>query len=266
MPLGPCREFILAREFLFANERLASHSYPPWGNGVGDPFIYSRSKQKKITDRVTIAPLDWGDGGIFLALSVTCKKTPWAHEQRKTLFVLCLSLKQDSASHQTWQPPEWRVIWLRRRRLCTRRQPRSTRGFMCEHAHTRTNKKRDLCVFFSPVALMKLQLWIIHSDWMKVTLWFQGTFKYTVLLNIILRYILSVFTLKHSHTLFVQSYSLSYTIISFLWMGKHSLKSWHVVYITYIKCKGLLKITRMGEGVREGWGLCISTGGKVVSR
>lgn len=29
VPLGPCREFIFAREFVFANERLASHSYPP---------------------------------------------------------------------------------------------------------------------------------------------------------------------------------------------------------------------------------------------
>lgn len=81
----PLRGFVLAREFLFANERLASHSFPPCGDGVGDPLIYSRSK--KIPGSVTVGLRRWGGG--FYALSLTCKKTPWDHEQKITLL-LCI--------------------------------------------------------------------------------------------------------------------------------------------------------------------------------
>lgn len=155
-------------------------------------------------------------------------------------MTLKLPLKQDSSSYQIWQPPEWQVIWLGRRRLCTRRQPRSVRGFMCMHVHTCTNKKRGLCVFFFLVALVKLQLWIIHSDWIKVTLWFKETFKYPVLLNIILC-ILSAFTLQTFTYTFCISL-VTYTVISFgVGRAWHKVLAGSEVYLTYKTCKGLWK-------------------------
>lgn len=189
----PLQGIYICQRLLFANDWLASHSYPPWGGGVGDPFINSRSKQKKITDRVTIAPLDQRDFLCFICHMQENTLGPWA-ENNTLGFVSCLPLKQDSSTHQTWQPPEWQVIWLCRRRLCTRRQPRSWEvSCACERA-LKHKQKRDLCVcvFFSPVALVKLQLWIIHSDWMKVTLWFRGTLKYPVLLHTVCVYTTSV--------------------------------------------------------------------------
>lgn len=63
---APAGSLYLPEKFLFANEWLASHSYPPWGDGVGCPSIYSGSKHKNITDGVTVMLYDRGREGICL--------------------------------------------------------------------------------------------------------------------------------------------------------------------------------------------------------
>lgn len=88
--LHPCSEFIFARECLFANEWLASHSYPPWGDGAGDPVIYSRSRQRKVCDTVAVA---LGDEKIWVA-DARSTLGPWVENNKQR------AEKQDSA-HQT---------------------------------------------------------------------------------------------------------------------------------------------------------------------
>ncbi len=90
------------------------------------------------------------------------------HTQDNTLGLLTensqaeVALTQVSASYHTWQPSEYQVIWLCRRLLCTRRQPRSWGvSFMWAYTHKRW---RDLCVFIfccsSETTVVNNSLWL----------------------------------------------------------------------------------------------------------
>lgn len=205
---APAGSLYLPEKFLFANEWLASHSYPPWGDGVGCPSIYSGSKHKNITDGVTVMLFDRGREGIFFALSVTCMKNTFMY----VCFVFC-HWSKGSASRQTWQP-SWTTgnLTLQRTPL---HQMAAMLCSVCVSVHTcrRKTKKRSVCVFYSSVSLVKLQLGVIYSEsGGKVTLRLQRTLKYPVLLS---HYIV----ILHLNT---RSRTASYPLRS----GERGMKRW----------------------------------------
>lgn len=115
-------------------------------------FILGQNRRKSL-----IESPDWGDEGIFFALSVKCKKTPWAHEQKNnTVFVFATEagfiISSDMAT-------SWMTGNLTPQKMALH-QTAATLHVGChvrERAHMH-EQKGDPCVFFSPVALVKLQL------------------------------------------------------------------------------------------------------------
>lgn len=214
---APAGNLYLPENFLFANEWLASHSYPPRGDGVGRPSFYSGSKHKNITDGVTVAPFDWGHEGIFLALSASCMKNTFGPTSEKTTLCKVVCFVRVRLLLRHGNPSERQVIWLCRGRLCTRWQPCSVTVFsLCVSVHTcrrKTKKKRSVCVFYSSVSLVKLQLGVIYSEsGGKLTLRLQRRLKYPALLS---HYIVLLHLSTRSHT---ASYPL--------WSGERGIKRW----------------------------------------
>lgn len=214
---APAGNLYLPENFLFANEWLASHSYPPRGDGVGRPSIYSGSKHKNITDGVTVAPFDWGHEGIFLALSASCMKNTFGPTSEKTTLCKVVCFVRVRLLLRHGNPSERQVIWLCRGRLCTRWQPCSVTDFLCvwasTHAEEKQKKKRPVCVLYSSVSLVKLQLGVIYSEsGGKLTLRLQRRLKYPALLS---HYIVLLHLSTRSHT---ASYPL--------WSGERGIKRW----------------------------------------
>lgn len=218
VPPGPWRELVPARE-LFANERLASHSFPPCGDGVGDPLIYSRSKWKKMTDNVTVVLGRWGDFLCFISHVQENTLGPWAENYTLAMYCVC----HWSRIHQTWQPLEWQVIWHDRRCLCTRRQPRSMRGFICVTTHTCTNKKRSVCT--GKTTVENNSLWPNESDSMGLR---DGKISSAIMI-----FYLNI------HILFLHRLNQLYNVIYFInGRGWYKVPAGSGVCLTFIKCTG----------------------------
>lgn len=228
---APAGNLYLPENFLFANEWLASHSYPPRGDGVGRPSIYSGSKHKNITDGVTVAPFDWGHEGIFLALSASCMKNTFGPTSEKITLCKVVCFVRVRLLLRHGNPSERQVIWLCRGRLCTRWQPCSVTVFsLCVSVHTcRRKTKKAFCVCVVLVCIPgettvgSNLLWI----WRKT----DSTAPEEIKISGAIISLYCAFTLEHSQ---------SYSVISFV-VGRagHKALAGSRVYLTYIKCKRL---------------------------
>ena len=134
--------------------------------------------RREITDRVAIALLrlhrgKWGDLLCFI-WHITRRRAPWAHEQNITHRLHSVFAAEEAFELPIGQGPP--PPWMTGNQSDASTSPRCVE--VCEQALTQ--KGKDLWVFLSPVVSVKLQLSLIHSDWMKVTLWFQHTSRHPV--------------------------------------------------------------------------------------
>lgn len=147
----------------------------------------------------------------------SCMKNTFGPTSEKTTLCKVVCFVRVRLLLRHGNPSERQVIWLCRGRLCTRWQPCSVTDFLCvwasTHAEEKQKKKRPVCVLYSSVSLVKLQLGVIYSEsGGKLTLRLQRRLKYPALLS---HYIVLLHLSTRSHT---ASYPL--------WSGERGIKRW----------------------------------------